>query len=195
MRSVSLLGLELIYVEINVAICEGVVRSTRTQSEGKTMIDSSLIEGDRNGAVLSADGVYRYRLWRTWDASKPTLAFLMLNPSTADATEDDPTIRRCLGFAKEWGYGSLVVVNLFALRSPNPDALRENDDPVGPENGEHLQIVWRKPRWSSPPGVQMARTRGGPARSLDSSRAISTRSIRRKLAIQYIRCTSRPMLI
>ncbi|MFC7231619.1 DUF1643 domain-containing protein [Saliphagus sp. GCM10025308] len=105
------------------------------------MSDSPILRDDRNGAVFSDDSVYRYRLWRTWDTSKPTLAFLMLNPSTADATEDDPTIRRCLGFAKEWDYGSLAVVNLFALRSPDPAALREHADPVGPENDDHLQAV------------------------------------------------------
>ncbi|ELZ96619.1 DUF1643 domain-containing protein [Haloferax sulfurifontis] len=96
---------------------------------------------DRSDAVLSDDGTYRYRLSRTWDADKPTVAFVMLNPSTADATDDDPTIRRCLGFAKEWGFGSLTVANLFALRSTDPDALAGHADPVGPENDAHLQDV------------------------------------------------------
>ena len=59
-------------------------------------------------------------------------------PSAADAVVDDPTIRRCIGFARSWGYGSLVVVNLFAYRSASPSGLREADDPVGPENDGHI---------------------------------------------------------
>lgn len=105
------------------------------------MSDSPLLADTRTGAVLSDDRTYRYRLWRQWDVSKPTLAFVMLNPSTADETDDDPTIRRCLGYAKDWGYGSLVVGNLFALRSPDPERLREHDAPVGPENDAHLEAI------------------------------------------------------
>lgn len=100
-----------------------------------------VLQDNRHGAVLSDDREYRYRLWRTWDVSKPTLAFVMLNPSTADESEDDPTIRRCLGYAKDWGYGKLVVGNLFALRSTDPDNLREHEQPVGPENDAHLREI------------------------------------------------------
>lgn len=64
---------------------------------------------DRNGAELSEDREYRYRLWRQWDAQKPTLAFIMLNPSTADESEDDPTIRRCLGYAEDFEFDKLSV--------------------------------------------------------------------------------------
>lgn len=67
-----------------------------------------------------------------------TVAFIMLNPSTGDAVEDDPTIRRCKGFAQSWGYTKLVVVNLFAYRSTNPDELRQIDDPVGRDNMIHV---------------------------------------------------------
>ncbi|PCR88706.1 hypothetical protein CP557_21800 [Natrinema ejinorense] len=103
--------------------------------------DSPLLQDNRSDAVLSDDGEYRYRLTRTWDAAKPTVAFLMLNPSTADASEDDPTIRRCLGFAKDWGYGSLVVANLFGLRTPDPSNLRDHPNPIGPDNDDHLRDV------------------------------------------------------
>jgi hypothetical protein len=92
-------------------------------------------------ATLSDDGRYRYRLTRDWDASESRVAFCMLNPSTADAEEDDPTIRRCIGFAQSWGYGGLVVVNLFAYRATNPLALAAVEDPVGPENDAHLSWV------------------------------------------------------
>jgi hypothetical protein len=62
----------------------------------------------------------------------------MLNPSTADADTDDPTIRRCIAFSKAWGFGGLAVVNLFALRATNPQSLRHHDDPVGPDNDDAI---------------------------------------------------------
>lgn len=105
------------------------------------MTDSPILRDDRTGADLSDDREYRYRLWRTWDAEMPTVAFVMLNPSTADESEDDPTIRRCIGFAKEWGYGTLVVGNLFAYRATDPSELRDHPDPVGPENDERLSRI------------------------------------------------------
>ena len=98
-------------------------------------------QDNRSNAIFSSDGTYRYRLRRTWNAEKPTLAFLMLNPSTADESKDDPTIRRCLGYANEWDYGTLLVGNLFALRSTDPSRLREHPEPVGPENDRHLSGI------------------------------------------------------
>jgi hypothetical protein len=73
-------------------------------------------------------------LGREWDASLPTLAVIGLNPSAADETEDDPTIRRCIGFARSFGCGRLHMLNLFAFRSTDPKRLRTTLDPVGPEN-------------------------------------------------------------
>jgi hypothetical protein len=96
---------------------------------------------DNHGAVISADGDYRYRLWRTWDDEKPAVAFIMLNPSTADATTDDPTTRRCIGYAEDWGYGRLVVGNLFAFRSTDPRQLEDHSAAVGPDNDEHLLAI------------------------------------------------------
>lgn len=84
-------------------------------------------------------GPYRYRLWREWDASLPRACFVMLNPSTADADTDDPTIRRCLGFARLWGCGRLDVVNLYALRATDPKVLSDHPDPVGPLNDEAIE--------------------------------------------------------
>lgn len=89
-------------------------------------------------AVLSECGRYRYLLTRGWDLDKPSVAFVMLNPSTADATVDDPTIRRCLGFARAWGFGRLQVVNLFAWRATDPAELVECGDPVGQETDGHI---------------------------------------------------------
>jgi hypothetical protein len=76
------------------------------------------------------DGPYRLVLERSWD-NRPACGFIMLNPSTADATTDDPTIRRCIGFAKSWGFGGLVVLNLFAFRATNPKELERAYNPVG----------------------------------------------------------------
>lgn len=92
-------------------------------------------------AMISPCGQYRYSLVRQWDKSKPYLPFVMLNPSTADAAQDDPTIRRCMSFAKREGAGGIVVVNLYALRSTDPKRLREVDDPVGPLNGRVIYDV------------------------------------------------------
>lgn len=95
----------------------------------------------KTSAILSACGAYRYRLERSWNDDLPAVAFIMLNPSTADALQDDPTIRRCIGFAKSWGFGSLIVGNLFALRSTSPAALYYNPFPIGPDNNAHLREI------------------------------------------------------
>ncbi len=93
----------------------------------------------QSGAEFSACGRYRYKLWRTWDDSCPPVMFIMLNPSTADATQNDPTIRRCIGFARDWGYGGVRVGNLFAWRTPYPGALRSAPDPIGEDNDTALR--------------------------------------------------------
>jgi hypothetical protein len=86
-----------------------------------------------SGARFSPCGRYRYSLTRTWGNGPPAL-FVMLNPSTATADIDDPTIRKCIGFAKRWGHGGIEVVNLFAIRSTDPAGVLAVDDPVGPDN-------------------------------------------------------------
>lgn len=91
-----------------------------------------------SGAAFSACGRYRYALWRRWGAG-PGVAFIGLNPSTADHEMDDPTIRRCIGFARQWGFGSVSVFNLFAFRATKPDELRLAEAPVGPENDRWLR--------------------------------------------------------
>ena len=89
------------------------------------------------GAEFSPNRSYRYRLWRRWGNAAPAY-FCMLNPSTANETDLDPTLRRCVGFAKSWGCGGIVVVNLFAVVSPDPKVLLAHPDPVGPRNDEVL---------------------------------------------------------
>lgn len=90
-------------------------------------------------AILSADRKYRYVLTRIWDETKPTVVFIGLNPSTADEEADDKTIRKCIGYAKRWGYGKLIMANLFAFRSTDPSLLKRVEDPVGPDNDSYIQ--------------------------------------------------------
>ena len=96
------------------------------------------------GAVFSTDQRYRYRLWRRW-VDGPEVLWVMLNPSTADAQEDDPTITRCVGFSKAWGFGGLQVVNLYALRATKPEELLGHPDPEGPDNA----AAWDDAGWRS----------------------------------------------
>lgn len=103
-------------------------------------IDPPPVDRPLGSAVLSDCERYRYSLTRRW-ADGPTAVALMLNPSTADALSDDPTIRRLAGkngFARHWGCGALLVVNLYAWRATDPTELWTADDPVGPENDAHL---------------------------------------------------------
>jgi hypothetical protein len=85
-------------------------------------------------AVISDCGRYRYRLTRDLSPNPRTATFILLNPSTADATSDDPTIRRCIGFARRWSCGRLAVLNVFAYRATDPSEMKRANDPVGPEN-------------------------------------------------------------
>lgn len=104
-----------------------------------------------SSAYISPNGRYRYWLRRTWGPDLAT--FIMLNPSTADAAVDDPTIRRCVGFARAWGLGGIHVVNLYALRSTDPKGLWVDPDPVGPENDDFLARAFAQARASRSPVV------------------------------------------
>lgn len=103
-------------------------------------------------ARLSECGLYRYTLERGFEfdlfsegAKTARIGWIMLNPSTADANQDDPTIRRCIGFSKAWGFGAMEILNLFAYRTPNPKVMKQAHaqgiDIVGPENDAWIETV------------------------------------------------------
>lgn len=103
----------------------------------------SRYEGLSRSAEISSDGLYRYWLRRSWrhGGDGRCVCFVMLNPSTADGDVDDPTLRRCMGYAQAWGFSVLTVRNLFALRATDPAALLESDDPVGPRGDAELLVA------------------------------------------------------
>jgi len=95
-------------------------------------------------AELSDCRNYRYSLSRVWDESKPYVLFIGLNPSTADESEDDPTIRKCINYAKIWGYGGLKMANLFAYRATLPSDLKKSENPTGLENNSYIRELSSK---------------------------------------------------
>jgi hypothetical protein len=99
----------------------------------------------KRSAVISDCGAFRYRLTRNWtDDTASVLLFVMLNPSTADADIDDPTIRKCIGFAKRLGYGGIEVVNLYAYRATDPKELKAAGYQLGPDNDRHTMAAIRR---------------------------------------------------
>lgn len=114
-----------------------------TSGEPLALRSSDLFGGTVSEAVqrtahLSPCRRYRYALWRRW-GDGPHAMFVGLNPSTADETADDPTIRRCIAYARAWGYGALCMANLFAYRATQPADMLAQDDPVGPDNDAYLR--------------------------------------------------------
>ena len=99
------------------------------------------LDVDDRGAVLSDCGRYRYSLWRTWNGGDAYVNFVALNPSTADETKDDATIRKLRAFAKCWGFGRMCVTNLFALRATDPREMKAHASPVGDENDAWLHRI------------------------------------------------------
>lgn len=127
-------------------------------------------------ATLSMCGLYRYSLLRAWDVTLRSVVWVMLNPSTADAMKPDHTMTKCVGFARSWNCGSIIIVNLFGLRSRDPKKLVEVHDPVGPYNHEYLRtaldtknamkvVAWgANPAVTSPGArtmITMVKNRGG----------------------------------
>lgn len=117
----------------------------------------------RRSAVLSDDGLYRYALVRRWGTGLPA-QFVMLNPSTADADVDDPTIRRCVGFARALDCAGIVVVNLYAYRATKPADLWRAEDPVGPAADHYLRGVAERSWTSGAPLIAAWGANAKPAR-------------------------------
>lgn len=138
-------------------------------------------------AEISECGQYRFSLTRMWDEERAILCFVMLNPSTADAELDDATIRRCIAFAKSWGFGAIEVVNLTPWRCPSPagilahwpslDVMAQNKAAIdaatsragltvyawgGHEAGKHMRV--NPPSWISPDGVALVINKDGSPR-------------------------------
>lgn len=90
--------------------------------------------------------IYRYTLWRKWSGGGSFVQFIGLNPSTADESLDDNTIRKCAKFAKAWGYDALCMTNLFAYRSTSPKEMMQHPSPVGPDNDAWLRYTAKDAR-------------------------------------------------
>lgn len=101
----------------------------------------SLFSDHYSGARFSRCRTWRYLLWRRWETDAKMCAFVMLNPSSATESEIDPTVRRCIGFARRWGYGGLYVLNIFSLRATYPKEIYRHPDPVGPENDATIEEI------------------------------------------------------
>ena len=110
----------------------------------RPVVEQTQLFQPTSGAEFDETGTYRYLLWRNFAAPGEALRiclFIMLNPSTADASLNDATIRRCIGFARRLGYNALQVANLFGLRSTDPKALYGHPAPVGPRNDDFLSAA------------------------------------------------------
>lgn len=98
------------------------------------------LSGETKGAEYSPDEVFRYALWRYWNWTdyNRVCTFIGLNPSTATEKKDDPTVRRCTSFAKQWGFDGLYMLNLYAFRATDPRVMKAADDPIGDANDEAI---------------------------------------------------------
>jgi len=102
-------------------------------------VQLNLFETIKQSAELSHDRVYRHQLWRRWDAGDRYVNFILLNPSKADESTDDPTVRKCVKFAQSWGgFDALCITNLFAYRATDPGKMKAFADPIGLGNNRHL---------------------------------------------------------
>lgn len=106
------------------------------------------VERIERGATFSeGDGkLFRYLLWRVWDDSLPLLIFIMLNPSTADEDNNDPTVERCERRARRDGFGGVMVLNIFAFRATDPKDMKAAEDPIGDKNDYFIRSMMVKAR-------------------------------------------------
>ena len=135
---------------------------------GITLSGALVLDGNPDSwASFSVDRDYRYALCRRWNEEAPWFVAVGLNPSTADASKDDPTVRRLIGFARREKCGTLLLVNVFARRATDPRDLLTAPDPVGPRNDEVITIAARMPMmalvvaaWGSAPGFRLRKRVG-----------------------------------
>jgi hypothetical protein len=109
-----------------------------------SLFNSDSPETPLNWAKFSDCGKYRFFLQRMWDESLPSIMFIGLNPSTANESTDDPTIRRVKGFAKEWGFGGVYMVNLFGIVSSDPSIIIQSPEPVGKDNNRWIKAIAKR---------------------------------------------------
>lgn len=128
--------------------------------------------------------LYRYTWEHEWDNTRPPCAFIGLNCSTADENGPDPTVRRCINFAKSWGYGSLTMLNLFAFRATDPRDMKAAADPVGPEND--WRLLERAAHVNDTGGIIIAAW-GGHGGHLNRSRKV--RVLLRGIPLHYLTLT------
>jgi len=136
--------------DANLELCRPVLRRQR---EGRVMVELPIVttrpDGTiekrfaRAGAIYSRCERYRYSLFRTWETGH-MLVVIGLNPSTATESQLDPTIRRCIRFAKDWDFGGLFMLNIFAFRATDPRDMKSVDDPIGPANDDCLMSIASK---------------------------------------------------
>lgn len=120
-------------------------RSTPTRTSrpknSPTSASASVTDGVVRTATFDHSGRYRYHLTRRWQTGRGHVVFVLLNPSTADEHREDPTVRRCMGYARRWGARELRVVNIFAYRATKPADMLAVADPVGPENDRAIRTA------------------------------------------------------
>lgn len=134
--------------------------------------------------VFSPCRLFRYTWELVWDPSRPLCVFIGLNPSTADQDGPDPTVRRCVAFAKAWGYGGLLMLNLFAFRATEPRDMKATTDPVGPDNSRWL--LERAAHVNETGGIIIAAW-GGHGGHLNRSRKV--RELLRGIPLHYLTLT------
>lgn len=140
-----------------------------------------------NGAILDETRKYRYRLWRDCGEGVGTCAFIMLNPSTADENENDPTIRKCMKYARTWGYARLVVVNLFAFRATEPkelEKIKDREKAVGRDNDAFIDEIFTGEDWKAD---MVIAAWGGHGKHLDRDWAVLNRVKQAKLPLHYLK--------
>jgi len=126
--------------------CEVVIKQDELKMVAQTSLFTETVDAG-SGARFSPCRTWRYSLRRQWlPGSEASVMFIGLNPSTADETQDDPTIRRCLGFARYWGFGNLIMMNVYAFRATKPADMKAAKDPVGPGNDREFERLRSVPQ-------------------------------------------------